>query len=191
VPKGNEFSRPVVIEPWPDGGIDVELSAEPEECRALARRFDLLEVASLRASGRLERVEGTSEIRFRGRLDAEVVQTCVVSLEPVPVTIVEVVERRYRRADPARSDTKPGGAGLPAEDAWADEDEAEPVVGRMLDLGEALAEELALALEPYPRAEGAATLAAGDLGPYVSFGSPEPPANPFAALEQLKEERAG
>ena len=191
MPQGNEFSRPVVIEPWPEGGIDVELCAEPEERRALARRFDLPEVASLHASGRLERVEGSGEIRFRGRLEAEVVQTCVVSLEPVPATIVEPVERRYRRIDAAAVGTAAGGVGAPLELAWTDEDEAEPVAGRTIDLGEALAEEFALALDPYPRVPGAEALVAGYLGPHASFGSTGSPARPFATLEQLKEKRAG
>ncbi len=80
---------------------------------------------------------------------------------------------------------------MPLEVAWADEDEAEPVVGRTIDLGEALAEELALALDPYPRVPGAEALVAGYLGPHASFGSTGSRARPFATLAQLKEKRAG
>ena len=187
----NEFARPVVIDPWPDAGIAVELSADAGERRALARRFGLLELDLLRATGRLERGDDSRELRFRGTLEAEVVQACVVSLEPVAASIREPIERRYRR-DPA------AGAGARAAHdpvIWvADEDDAESEVelvsGRTIDLGEAVAEELALALDPYPHAADAADLVRADLGPDITFGAPEPAASPFAALRQLKEKRA-
>jgi uncharacterized metal-binding protein YceD (DUF177 family) len=187
----NEFARPVVIEPWPDAAITVELSADPGERRALARRFGLLELDLLRATGRLERGDDSRELRFRGWLEAEVVQACVVSLEPVAASIRQAVERRYRR-DPAA-----GSGARAAHDpvVWmVDEDdeesEVEIVTGRTIDLGEAIAEELALALDPYPHAGDAADLVTADLGPDITFGAAEPADSPFAALRQLHEKRA-
>ena len=56
---------------------------------------------ALRASGRLERGDDSHELRFHGWLEAELAQACVVSLEPVPASIRQPVERRYRRIDPA------------------------------------------------------------------------------------------
>ncbi len=182
----NEFARPVVIEPWPEGGIAVELAADPAERRALARRFDLLELTSLRARGRLERRAPGGEIWLEGWLEAEVVQACVVSLEPVPATLRQPIARGWRRLP---GPIEPGAAATP--DLWlVDDDEIEPVTGRAIDLGEAVAEELALALEPYPRAAGAEALVSGRLGPNISFGAAEPPETPLAALTQLKDRRA-
>jgi hypothetical protein len=60
----NEFARPLVIEPWPDAAIAVEFSADPGERRALARRFGLLELRSLRVEGRLDRGGDRRELRF-------------------------------------------------------------------------------------------------------------------------------
>ena len=182
---GNEFSRKVVIEPWPDGGVAVRLVAEPAERRALARRFGLLELAALEASGRLERDPASGEIRFCGTLEAALEQACVVTLEPVPAQIRQPVERRYLRS----------AGEVPSPQVWSldddpDEAEVELVSGRTIDLGEALAEELALALDPYPRAAEADALAAEDLGPYISFGGAEPAEQPFAVLRQLKDQRA-
>ena len=71
-----------------------------------------------------------------------------------------------------------------------EESEVELVSGRTIDLGEAIAEELALALDPYPRAAAADDLVAEDLGPHISFGAAEPAETPFAALRQLTEKRA-
>ena len=187
----NEFPRPLVIEPWPDAGIAVDLAADASERRALARRFGLLELPSLRVEGRLERGDDSQELRFRGWLEAEVVQACVVTLEPVPATIRQPVERRYRKAE-AGADP---GAASPPHHIWApdgDEDEVEVdlVSGRTIDLGEAMAEELALALDPYPRAADADDLVLRDLGPNISVGAEQPAESPFAALRQLAEKRA-
>jgi hypothetical protein len=49
------------------------------------------------------------------------------------------------------------------------DDELEPLVGDRIDVGESFAEELGLALDPYPRAAGAAAQVAAELGPEVSF----------------------
>jgi hypothetical protein len=182
----NEFARPVVIEPWPEGGIALELSPDPAELRALARRFDLLELAELSASGRLER-RGPDEIWFTGRLEAEAAQACVVSLEPVPVRLQQPIERGWRRV---AGPIEPGTAATPPTLWLVDQDEIEPLTGRTIDLGEVMAEELALALDPYPRRADAEALVSERLGPNISFGAAEPPEPSLAALAQLKDRRA-
>ena len=183
----NEFSRRLVIEPWPGDGMTVDVSADAAERRALAERFDLLEVHALRGHGRLER--RGAELVLRGWLEADVVQECVVSLEPVPARLRQPVERRYRLgrvSEAERARFEPHGTVVLDDD----EAEIEPVIGREVDLGEAFAEELGLALEPYPRAAGPSPLDAGNLGPHVSVGSEDRPSKPFAALRQLQEKHA-
>jgi uncharacterized metal-binding protein YceD (DUF177 family) len=187
VPPTNEFARPVVIDPWPEGGIAVQFAADSAERRALARRFDLLELGALSATGRLERRFPGGEIWFQGSFEAEVVQACVVSLEPVPATIRQPIERGWRKL---AAPLEPGAAAARPELWLVEADELEPVTGRTIDLGEAVAEELALALEPYPRAADAEALVLERLGPNISFGAAEPPETPLAALAQLKDRRA-
>jgi uncharacterized metal-binding protein YceD (DUF177 family) len=184
----NEFSRKVVIEPWPEGGVALKVHAEPDERRALARRFDLLELTALEAEGRLERDAASGEIRFHGSLAADLEQECVVTLEPVPARIRRPVERRYLRAE-GRAPHGPVAEFQVPEDG-EDEEEVELVYGRTIDLGEVLAEELALALDTYPRAADADALVAGELAPYIGGGTAEPAEQPFAALRQLKQNRA-
>jgi uncharacterized metal-binding protein YceD (DUF177 family) len=186
VPPRNEFARPVVVEPWPEDGIAVQLSADPAELRALARRFDLLELTALSAKGRLERRAPGDEIWFVGRLEADAVQACVVSLEPVSARVRQPIERGFRKV---AGPLEPGAAAPPA--LWLiDDNEIEPLTGRTIDLGEVVAEELALALEPYPRRADAEALVSERLGPNISFGAPEPSEPPLAALAQLKDRRA-
>jgi len=182
----SEFSRSVRIDPWPEAGVEVDLRAGPEERAALARRFQLVALDALHGWGRLERAD-SGEIWFRGWLEAQVVQSCVVSLEDVPATVRVPVERGYRRVSA-------GEAARPAvlqasESAGEWDDDVEPLAGTQIDLGEMLAEELSLALDPYPRAPDADILVSEALGPNISFGSAEPD-SPFAALEQLQDKRA-
>jgi uncharacterized metal-binding protein YceD (DUF177 family) len=174
----SEFARHVVIEPWPEGGLEIELEATAEERRSLARRFDLIELPSLRASGRLQRTADGLELRLRGQLQAEVVQSCVISLEPIASRVQEPIERRYRRVAP--------GEALPEPELLVDPEaaEVESLRGTAIDLGEVVAEELGLALDPYPRS-GDAYGRLPPLGPDVSLGEPERPASPFAVLEDL------
>ncbi|MFC7551773.1 YceD family protein [Pseudoroseomonas wenyumeiae] len=89
-----EFSRTL---PW--GAVSrkekrEELEATEAERAALAARFGILEVSSLRASLRL-RQEAGGAARVRGHLTADVVQACVVTLEPVPQHIEEPVDLRF------------------------------------------------------------------------------------------------
>ena len=89
-------------------------------------------------------------------------QACVVSLEPVRTTVDEPVEWRFARP----------GAGAPDDLAW--DQDVEPLEGAELDVGEIFAEELVLALDPYPRAADAEALVSRELGPYISFGADGP-----------------
>ena len=149
----NEFSRRLAIDPWPDDAIRVDVSAEPPERQALAERFGLLAVRSLCGRGRLERRSEPGELVLRGWLEADVVQACVISLEPVPARLRQRVERRYRpiEAGAVAAHLQPHGM----EELADDEEVVETVIGGVIDVGEAFAEELGLALDPYPRATGA------------------------------------
>ena len=137
-----EFSRPLHLgSVGPDGRRDV-LEADEAERAALARRFGIPAVESLRAELRL-RPEADGAVRAEGRLAADVVQNCVVTLEPVAQRVEEAVALRLLPA------------GVEPRDE-PDEPDDIPSDGGVVDLGEAVAEQLALALDPYPRAPGAA-----------------------------------
>ena len=109
-------------------------------------------------------------VRLDGTLRARVVQSCVVTLEPVAADLEESFTLYYAEAPApaARS------VDLPIED----EDWPEPIVDGAIDVGEAVAQQLAVALDPYPRAPGALLDRR-----YEATDAPAPkPANPFAEL---------
>ena len=163
-----EFSRPVRL------GLekrDVTLEATEAERQALATRFGILGITSLRATLRLE-PEAGGTVRARGRLAAVVEQACIVTLEPVAQRIDAPLDLRILEEGAAPADEDPDSP-----------DEIESA-GGLVDLGEAVAEQLALALDPYPRAEGA-TLPPLD---EEAEAEPEPQLpSPFAGLAKLRE----
>ena len=156
----SEFSRPVEIGRLPDGGTDMAVAATPADCAALARRFSLLALDRLEATVRLEWVAGRL-LRLEATLSAEVVQECVVTLEPVRGRIEDRFVLLYG------SDAETGTLML-----REDEEVLEPITDGRVDLGEAVAQQLSLAIDPFPRAPGAAAAAAPSEGI----------TSPFAAL---------
>jgi uncharacterized metal-binding protein YceD (DUF177 family) len=171
------IARPVVVDPWPSSGIELSFEATPEQCRALAERFDLVGVARFAGHAQLERC-GKDEVRLRGRLQAEVVQSCVVSLEDVRSAVDEAFECRF---------TRPGGEV--ADDLAWDQD-VEPLEGTELDIGEIFAQQLALALDPYPRAAEAYALVSLELGPNIALGEDEPEGALAAAMRSKDRDAA-
>ena len=129
-----ELSRPV---PAGHPPATVTVTATAAECAALAERLHIPEVGSLSCRFTL-RARGRT-VDAEGELEAEVVQSCVVSLEPVAQTVRERFALRFVPEGEEREDDEPESP-----------DEI-PYSGDAIDLGEAAAEQLALALDPYPR----------------------------------------
>jgi uncharacterized metal-binding protein YceD (DUF177 family) len=172
-----ELSRRIAVASVPEDGEEFRIEATDVERQALARRFDLVELPSLRAEGVLTTSGHGRRARMEGRLRAEVVQSCVVTLEPVAAEIDETFVRIFS-ADSV-------GPASEAVDLDAD-DPPDPIVGGAIDIGEAVAEEFGLALDPYPRARGAVL---DQSEPEVSQSGDAPAENrresPFAALRGL------
>jgi uncharacterized metal-binding protein YceD (DUF177 family) len=165
-----EFSRMVAVERIDRRGLTRDIEANEAERAALARRFDLISIESFRASVRLRAVNGGTAIRLDGHVDAAVTQRCVVTLGPVPETVSSDFVLLFTREEP----------GEEVDVAFEDEI-VEPLEGSEIDIGEASAQELAVALEPYPRADGVSleTIASPEaLADLESLDGPESPDRP-------------
>jgi uncharacterized metal-binding protein YceD (DUF177 family) len=152
-------------------GDRVDLVADAAEREAVARRLGLEALSCLEAHAALSRKGDI--VRAEGRLAASLDQACVVTGEPVAALVDEPFEFIF----------------MPAPETGRSEEEIElgqsdlDVVfhdGAAIDLGTAIADTLALSLDPYPRSAGAdaALKEAGILS--------EAEASPFAALASLK-----
>jgi len=167
-----EFSRLVRLDTLSNQSRSINLEADATERAALAIRFDLVAIDRLEASA--ECVRDGEAVEVTGRLSGEVTQSCVASGEPVPAKIDEPFMLRFVPAQSLDDQT---------EEVELSESDCEVIgySGGGIDLGEAVAETLALALDPFPRSEEAAAAlrSAGVLS--------EEEAGPFSALKGLKE----
>ncbi|WP_448585161.1 YceD family protein [Thermaurantiacus sp.] len=139
-----EFSHRLPLDRLTTGGETVRLAAGPEARAGLAARFGLLALDRLEAVLEVRRVNAGAEVR--GRVIADVALACVVSGEPVVLGIEEPLSLRFAAA-----------IAPPAEEVELSADDLDtlPFDDGAIDLGEAVAQSLALALPPYPRRPGA------------------------------------
>ncbi|HLO76741.1 MAG TPA: DUF177 domain-containing protein [Magnetospirillum sp.] len=172
-----EFSRHVRVDQIPAAGITLDLKAKPAELAALAERFGLQSIDDLEATVTLKAVAGGTIFRLDGRFCAHVVQTCVVTLEPVPATVAEEFSLTYGGVEADEYDAE-------IELSLEEDDPPDPVVDGMIDVGEAVAEHVALALDPFPRKPGTA-FEGGDPEPEEEEKRP----NPFAVLAELRKNK--
>jgi len=169
-----ELSRAVPLARLERGPVRLDIAADADERARLAARLGLESIDRLEAEVEL-RTSGRGLYRVEGRLRADVVQVCVVSLEPVPARIDEPFHA-YFTSDPSMTAEVGGEIEVAIEEA----DSPEPVESDSIDAGEVVAQFLAVSLDPYPRAPGAEP----DLPEGVEKVGPR--ANPFAALEALR-----
>ncbi len=167
----NEFSRPVRLDTIGTQPHAAQIAAKESERTALARRFGLIALARLEADVSLHR--NGDDIVAEGKMRAEVTQACVATGAPVPARIDEPFSLRFR----------PEGTPEDGQESELEADELDTLFyeGSAVDVGEAVAQTLALALDPYPRADGA-----GDALRQAGVKD-ESEAGPFGALAGLRD----
>ena len=168
-----EFSRTVKVDQVRRMAIETHIAADEAERAALARRFRLVSLDRLEADYSL--IEEKDAILARGRVRATLAQPCVATGEPVPETIDTDFALRFVVE---AADAPPEGEELELD---AQDIDTIGYDGQALDMGEAVAETMALAMTPFPRSPDADTYLkqAGVLS--------EEQASPFAALLALKD----
>jgi len=137
-----ELHRPLPVARIGADGLNRVVEASPTECAALAARLGVPAVLGLTC--RFDLKPGRDGVvAARGRLNARVVQNCVVTLDDFETTVAEDFTVRFLpEADQA-------------EELDLEADDEIPIRDGVIDLGEAAAEQLALAIDPYPRCPGA------------------------------------
>jgi len=166
----SDFAHRLTLDRIRDGDR-LDLVADAEERAAVAARLDLASLERLDAHAVLRR-DGTT-VHATGRVKAALEQRCVATGEALPVRVDEAFDLRFV--------PEPRTAGGDEEfELGADELDTLFHDGQAIDLGAAIADSLALALDPYPRSPKAeaALREAGVIS--------EEEAGPFAALAALK-----
>ncbi len=152
-------------------GDEIAIAPTTEERHRIAEWADLDAVDAFTAKIELRKLSPT-RFALDADLVADIVQSCVVTLEPVRTRIERKFSRDLHLTPQARHPVKE------IDIAPVDEDGREEIASLRYDLAVPVLEELALAIEPYPRAPG------------VAFEPPPDPdaaeLHPFAALRSLK-----
>ena len=169
-----EFSRPYKLDTLGQPR-SVDIRAEAEERAGLARRFGLQSLDRLEARATL--TTSAQGIDVTGHILADAVQNCVVTGDPIRTRIDQDFVVRFMQEDAAPEADE---IELSAEDCDIMEHD-----GQQIDLGEAVAQTLGLALDPYPRSANAeARLREAGV-------KSEEEAGPFGALAALKDKLQG
>ena len=152
-------------------GERLDLIADEGERAAVAKRLGLESLSCLEAHVVLSRKDDV--IRAAGRLAAALDQSCVVTNEPVPAHIDEPFQLVFMpEPESGRPDEEVELGGGDLDVVFHD--------GAEIDLGGAIADTLALSLDPYPRSAGA------DAALKETGVLSEAQASPFAVLASLK-----
>ena len=145
----SEIERIVDIDRMGTAGTAVDIVASEGERAALAKRFGFLGLPAFSARVTVDRRLG-GQIVVEGRLRGRIVQACVLTLDPVTQDLDEAFRIVFKKDLTEERDPESGEAVLNAH-----ADAPEPLTGNLLDVGEIVAEQLLLAVDPYPRRAGA------------------------------------
>ena len=177
-----ELSRIVDVAELDGKGVEISIEATAEEGAALAGRFRIIAIDVLKGSATLRPAE-QGDVVMHGHVQAVVKQTCVISQEPVREEIDEAFEIRF---SPHAHEMDLPDLGDTREIDPALLDLPEPLVDGQIDVGEVMAQEVALSLTPYPRKQGAELTHPAVITQEEAQRSP----NPFAGLAGLKDKLA-
>lgn len=156
-------------------GDEIDFSANDQERAGLAALAGLLEVPKFQAHIALRKLS-PNRFGLTADLTAEVVQACVVTLEPLRADIERRFARELHFVPNLRREPEKGDKEVAIN---PEEEEGPEEIGSLhFDLAGPLIEEFVLGVEPYPRAPG------------VEFVPPrddaDRPQSPFAVLKDLK-----
>lgn len=166
-----EFSH--LVDPRKLTEAPVVLEPDEGERAALAARFDLVSIDSMRAV--VDLAPDGNAVAARGTLEAQIVQSCAISGEDLPVTIDEEVSLRF---------VPQASQPTPEEEIELTADQLDEIdyAGDRFDLGEAIAQTLGLAIDPFAQGPGAE--GAREAGLVTNAEA----SGPFAALAALKKD---
>jgi uncharacterized metal-binding protein YceD (DUF177 family) len=167
-PVAPEFSRLVALAQLSTRSFRQRIEATAEERQRLSRRFDLISLDRLEAEVELRR-QSPEVILLEAEFAAEFAQCCAVTLEPVRGAVSDRFSLVYGPAPEEEQEIA----------LTTDEPAFEPLDGNSIDIGEAVAQELSLALPIFPR-DPEATI--------DEAATAEPLQGPFATLARVRKD---
>jgi uncharacterized metal-binding protein YceD (DUF177 family) len=159
-----EYSVEVDLGALPPGGKLFKLAAAKGDCARIAKRLGVISVKM--CEGEIQLKAGKTTINVAGTVRAALIRECVASLEEMDEAISESFEIEFMRDE----------SSLDPDEKIEEWERPEIHEGDMFDVGELLVQQVSLAMDPFPRKEGAKSLA-------DEYGM-EAGSSPFAVLQQ-------
>ena len=173
-----EFRRLIRLDDVGRRDVDVTVVAAPPEREALARRFGITEISALEAGLKIRRVS-SGVYNVSGAIEAEIIYIGVEAAEAMEFSLNEQFDEIF---------ATPEGWRTLEENAIDGEVDAELVTEDFIDMGEIVAQNLSLALDPVLLEAGA--FDDGAITYSSEAGEGDVPEHPFSALETLRGCRA-
>ena len=173
------FSRPLRVDRLPPRPTRQTIVADAAGRAALAEAFGLLALESFEAKVEVEPKGRKGAVRVAGQLEARLTQTCGVTLVPLPAHVEARFTLSFAPVETLEAEAPELDLTL------ADLADPDPIVDGEIDLGWAVAEQLALAIDPFPRAPGAQF----DPPPEAAeeTAAPQTAPSPFSVLAGLRQ----
>lgn len=178
------LSFPVQVKRLPQKGLTIKIEADSKERDALRDFHELEDVKSFKAD--LQIIPWKKDgIRIRGTVKADIVQSCVVTLEPIDAKIDAEIDSLFVPQDSrlARLPLDENGELIISAEG---PDIPETFSGDSLDAGAIAEEFFELAIDPYPRKPEAEAAPPVEVT-FGTEGDDEKPVNPFAGLKDWKQ----
>ncbi len=173
-----DFSRPFQVDKLGPNPKKIHIQADETELKALKKRFSLDEIVNFEGEVMLHRLSGKKiEVRFQAQ--AHITQECVVTFKPVETDIKLEFVRIYDSSLATENEEKEIEIDIESSE------ELDPIIDGMIDLGQALAEELGLEVPSFPRADNTEFQEFG-IGPEITQEEVNS-SNPFSVLAKLKQ----
>lgn len=181
------FSRTITAERVPAGGQKGRAEADEAERAALAALYGVEEIRRLVFDYEIK-PKGKGRFHLRGEMESELVQACVITLEPVEETVAETIDLEFWPAEDIDEPRMALAQGVGPEVEGAAP--PEPLRNGLIDVGAVVAEFLSSSMNPYPRKAGAefcwSDEAGGEQAASEEQTATRSPSGAFAVLEKLK-----
>lgn len=172
-----EFSHPFETDKLGPNPKRIHLEASAGELGALSKRFELTKLDFFKGQAVLKRLSG-KKIECHYQMSASLIQQCVVTFKPIQSQIELDFKRVYDGSIKKENEDKE------IEIDIEDTDELDPIIDGVIDIAAAVAEELALEINPFPRADDTDFTEIG-VGPDITEEEVKSN-NPFSVLAELK-----
>ncbi len=172
--------------------VRLEISPPKDVFEALCKRLNIHSISEMKASLTLQRNHVSKVIHIQGTISAELYQKCVITTEPVRENIKDTFEAWFADPNSAVSFAKAKRERMSRKEQndlpiIEEHEDPEAIIDGKIDLGELVVQHISLALEPYPKLEGASYDNQGDPLEDAPEGTYD---NPFAALKDWKDKES-